>query len=149
MPSLRPLQLKSRDGNVGSARRAGYGAADPLVGIHHDTDTETDEDEDEDEDAGSAPTVIFKELWRRKESRFKRASSLGKVAKGWRLMPVIGEAGMSGEGKSAFPSCEHADDNEGGSERGGGSLIFCDFHVFIFDIETSWSTRLFFFYEVY
>ncbi|CAN0055344.1 unnamed protein product [Ascophyllum nodosum] len=85
--------LLSRDGNVGSARRAGYGAADPLVGIHHDTDTETDEDEDEDEDAGSAPTVIFKELWRRKESRFKRASSLGKVAKGWRLMPVIVKAG--------------------------------------------------------
>lgn len=34
--------------------------------------------------------VIFKERWRQKEARLRRASKLGQ-AREWRLLPVIGE----------------------------------------------------------
>ena len=113
---------------------------------HGDTD---------DQDVGSAPTVIFKDLWRRKETRIKGASSLGQVAKEWRLMPIIGEAGMSREGKSAFPSCKHADENEIRRREGGRKRFCCccapprSFppcsHFFYWNL--SLSTRHFFFYE--
>lgn len=55
---------------------------------------EEDEDTNEDENAGSAPTVIFKERWKKKEARLRVTSKLGRaVPARWRLMPIIGERG--------------------------------------------------------
>lgn len=39
---------------------------------------------------GGRDQVIFKERWRQKEARLRRASKLGQ-AREWRLLPVIGE----------------------------------------------------------
>lgn len=53
---------------------------------------EEEEDINEDEHAGSAPTVIFKERWKKKEARLRVTSKLGRAAPArWRLMPIIGE----------------------------------------------------------
>lgn len=56
---------------------------------------EGNEDTNEDEHAGSAPTVIFKERWKKKEARLRVTSKLGRaVPARWRLMPIIGENGV-------------------------------------------------------
>ena len=71
-----------------------------MVGTSGNCEEETmermknEDDTDEDEKAGLTPTVIFKERWRQKEDRLKRASRLAQTATsgGWRLMPIIGES---------------------------------------------------------
>lgn len=101
--------------------------------------------------------VIFKERWRQKEARLRRASKLGQ-ARGWRLMPVIGE----GEGKRwranwghrvkfpffALPSCRIALNCDGCRGCRGCSNRTCSCVCILFYVCSSLLIFIFILYPV-